>query len=78
MNLRSFNIPRSTVSRVYWEYLVEGISTHRGQRSGRQRVLNGSHQRCPARTVRGNGQATLADITPTFDAGGTNTYPAGQ
>jgi hypothetical protein len=46
-----FNIPRSTVSHVYLEYLMEGISTHR------ERVLDDRDQRHRARIVRGNRQA---------------------
>uniref|UniRef100_A0A8B9GVC6 Tc3 transposase DNA binding domain-containing protein n=1 Tax=Astyanax mexicanus TaxID=7994 RepID=A0A8B9GVC6_ASTMX len=33
----AFNFPRSTVSRVYREYLA-GITSHGGQRSGRPRI----------------------------------------
>ncbi|PNF27591.1 hypothetical protein B7P43_G02256 [Cryptotermes secundus] len=59
------------VSRVYREYLVEGISTHCGQCSGQPWVLNDHDQRRLARIVRGNRQVTLAEITSTFNAGGT-------
>jgi hypothetical protein len=58
----SINIPLSTVSHVFREYLVEGISTHRGQHSGQPRVLNDRDQRRPARIDRGNRQATLASM----------------
>jgi transposase len=67
----SFNILWSMVSCVCREYLVEGTSTHRGQRSGRPQVLNDRDQRRLARIDCGNRQATLAEITSTFNAGGT-------
>jgi hypothetical protein len=57
------NIPRSKVLRVY-----QNSTTHRGQRSGRPRVLNYRDQRRLARAVRANRQAKLAGITSIFDS----------
>jgi hypothetical protein len=69
--VQPFNIPRSMVSCLYQEYLMEGITTHREQCSGRPRVLNDCDQWHLARIVCGNRQATLAEITSTCDAGST-------
>jgi hypothetical protein len=66
----TFDISRSTVSRVYVEYLMEDITTHCRQRSGRPRVLNDCDQPHRARIVCGNRQAALAEITPIFNVGG--------
>ncbi|GIY61061.1 uncharacterized protein CDAR_311521 [Caerostris darwini] len=43
--VREFNIPRSTVSRVCREYEISGITSHHGQRSGRQPALNDRDRR---------------------------------
>lgn len=56
-----FHIYRSTVSRVYREYLMEGIAFIGG-------VLNDRDQRRLARIICGNKQATLFIITSTFNA----------
>ena len=57
--VQEFNIPRSTVSRVCREYLISGITSHHGQRSGRPRILNERDQRRLGRVVIANRQATL-------------------
>jgi hypothetical protein len=71
-DVQQFNISQSTVSCVYWEYLMEDITTHRGQHSGRPQVLIYSDQWHLARIVRGNRQVTLAEITSAFNAGGAS------
>ncbi|KFM68241.1 hypothetical protein X975_12794, partial [Stegodyphus mimosarum] len=43
--VREFNIARSLVSRVCREYLISGITSHHGQRSGRPPALNDRDQR---------------------------------
>lgn len=58
-----FNIPRSTVSRVCREYLISGITTHHGQRSGRPRALNERDQRQVRRIISSNRQVTLREMT---------------
>lgn len=66
----AFNFPRSTVSRVYREYLA-GITSHGGQRSGRPRMLNDEDLKRLDSIVCANRYATLDEITAAFNAGGT-------
>lgn len=66
----AFNFPRSTVSRVYREYLA-GITSHGGRRSGRPRLLNDEDLKRLDSIVCANRYATLDEITAAFNAGGT-------
>lgn len=59
--VETFHIYRSTVPRIYREYLIEGIVFTVD-------VLNDRDQRRLARIVCGNKQATLFIITSTFNA----------
>ena len=77
--VRVFNIPRPTVSCVYWEYIIEVITTHSGHRSGRPQVHNDCNWRHLARIVHANRRATLAEnhsYIRCLEA--PRTYPAGQ
>ena len=65
--LQAFNIPRSTVSCVHQEYVMEGINTHSGQCSGHPQLLNDYDWWCLARIEQ---TATLAEITSTFNVEG--------
>ncbi|KAG9473686.1 hypothetical protein GDO78_004144 [Eleutherodactylus coqui] len=66
--VRELNIPRSTVSRVYREYLIQGVTSHSGQRSGRPRLLNDDDRQRLAGIACANSQATLSEITCIFNA----------
>ncbi|KAJ8890933.1 hypothetical protein PR048_010442 [Dryococelus australis] len=57
-------------SRVPNYFLVDGITIHRGQRSGSPKLLDDRDRRRLGRIVRANRAGTLAQITATFDAGG--------
>uniref|UniRef100_A0A3B1K5D6 Tc3 transposase DNA binding domain-containing protein n=1 Tax=Astyanax mexicanus TaxID=7994 RepID=A0A3B1K5D6_ASTMX len=69
----AFNFPRSTVSRVYREYLA-GITSHGGQRSGRPRMLNDEDLKRLDSIVCANRYATLDEITATFNAGALSAH----
>lgn len=60
--LRIFDIFRLTVSRMYRENLMEGITA-------RPQVVNDRNQRHPARIIYNNGQAIMVEIMSTFNAG---------
>ena len=64
--LWAFNIPQSTVSHVYRQYVIEGTTTHSGQCNGRPQVLNDCDWWQLSRIVQANRQATLTEITCTF------------
>ena len=69
--VREFNIPRSTVSRVSREYLLSGVTSHHGQRSGRPPALTDRDQRRARRIVTDNRQATPREITAGINEGRT-------
>lgn len=66
--VETFNIPWSTLSRVYRGYLMEVITAHIGQLSSSPRVFNDCSQMHLTRIVYGDGQATLAQMTFSFNA----------
>lgn len=61
--VNELNIPRSIVSRVCREFLILGITTHYGKRSGRPHDLNGRDRRRVWRIVCCNKQVTLRKMT---------------
>ncbi|KFM59538.1 Transposable element Tc1 transposase, partial [Stegodyphus mimosarum] len=69
--VREFNVPKSTVSRVCREYLISGITSHHGQRSGQPPALNDRDQRRLRRVVSVHRQATLRQITEEINVGRT-------
>lgn len=50
-------IAQSTVSHAYLDYLMEGITSNREQRTGRLQVLNDRNQRRLDSIVSGNRQS---------------------
>lgn len=66
--VETFNIPWSTLTRVYRGYLIEAITAHIGQLSSWPRVFNDCSQMHLTRIVYGDGQATLAQMTFSFNA----------
>lgn len=61
--LRIFDISRSTVSRMYWEHLIESITA-------RPRVVNPNpNQSHLAGIIYNNGQVIMVEIKPTFNSG---------
>lgn len=67
--VRTFDIHWSTVSHMYQEYLIEGITIHHRHCNGQPSVLD-HDQRHLARIFCGNRQAKLVKITCKFNAGG--------
>lgn len=66
------------VPHVYFENSMEGITTHTEQRNGRPWMVNDTDRRHMARIIRGNRQATMAQITPDSMQEVPDAYPAGQ
>lgn len=59
------------MSRVYLDYLIEGITAHHGKCSSQPRALNDHDQRSQDRILGGNRQTILVQIASTFNAGDT-------
>ena len=61
--VKEFNILRSTVSRVCREYLISGITSHHGQRSGQPPALKDRDRQCLRRILNANRQITRHQTT---------------